>query len=130
MTTIHTPRVSGINPATGMLEFTTPGPGCDFCGRSLTGTWVRFGCRDFTRRIPGILPLGVRLVGFWAACTPCAPLVRARRWRRLVDHVTAVRVAAGIRDAAHPEVRSELAALYLQLEQHLTGEETTSGDAR
>jgi hypothetical protein len=124
MTTLHTPR---INPLTG--EFITSKPSCDFCGRELVDTWARFGCGDFVRHVPGPVPIGIHLVGFWAACDSCAPLVRTRRWRKLVDHVIAVRGAAGIPDANHPEARRELAALYLQLERHLTGVETRGGAA-
>lgn len=122
---VQTPRITAVGTE-GLLEFRTPTPGCDFCGVALTDSWVRFDCADFVRRVPG-LPLGIHLVGFWAACAPCAPLVRARDWKDLIDHVTAVRLAAGITDAARPDVRAELAGLYLQLERHLTGAESLGG---
>lgn len=123
---VQTPRVTGIG-ADGLLEFRSPTPGCDFCGLDLAGRWARFDCRDFVRTIPGLPGFGIRMIGFWAACAPCAPMVRSRSWRQLIDHVTRVRVEAGHIRAGHPEVRSELASLYLELEQHLTGVERRGG---
>lgn len=122
----HAPRIAGWDPMLG-FRLATPTPGCDFCAAPLVGSWARFGCRDFVRRIPGRFPMGISLLGHWAACDDCAPLVRARRWRDLIAHVTAVRVAAGVLYAQQPEVRAELAGLYLQLERELTGVETRGG---
>lgn len=127
MTASNAPRVTSWDPELG-FRFTTPAPGCDFCGVALQGSWSRFGCDDFTRTVPGFPTFGIRMIGYWAACRPCAPYVRARTWRALIDHVTTVRVAAGIPDAGHPEVRSELAALYLELERHLSGVERQAGE--
>lgn len=130
----QTPRIAGWHPQLGP-HMATPNPGCDFCGVELTSPWVRFGCHDFMHRILGKAKFGVVMLGYWAACGACAPLVRARRWGDLVTRVSDARVAAGALDGlsagraemAVLDMRLELRALYHQLTQELTAEETCGG---
>lgn len=106
---------------------------CDFCGDGLGPSWDRYPCRDFARTMTG--PNGdvpLQLLGYWAACVDCSPLVARREWRELVDR----RCLPGVQRHTGPlspigqaMLRSELAAVYLQLERHLTGARIRVGEA-
>jgi hypothetical protein len=99
-------------------------PACDFCATPLRDRWTRFDARPFTRS--SVTDTGCDVIclyrGWWAACPRCAPLVHDRQWRRLVSRIIRVRRAAGDqRTVDRPDSRSELTALLLTFEQHLTG---------
>lgn len=98
---------------------------CDFCGNILHRRWTRFACRDFNRVMYNNdgQPALLQMDGFWAGCRECAPYVTARQWGPLADRVHAIYQAR--RPTTEPTtsmLRAELAALYLQLARHLTGE--------
>jgi hypothetical protein len=100
-------------------------PRCDFCFAALRRRWVRYGCGDFTRTMPGRTTVLADMVGPWAACRRCVPLVDARSWRRLASRALAVRPTVEM-PPLDPCERSvyitELVALWLTVERNLTGE--------
>jgi hypothetical protein len=118
--TVYTPRITGWDAERAGLRYTTPEPSCDFCGLELTRIWTCFDCADFELTIPGF-PVAIDMVGHWATCDPCTPLVRSRSWQKLLKHVVKVRLAAGCRDVVHPRVRAEVLRRWRELERHLTG---------
>lgn len=101
-------------------------PVCDFCRAPLTGTWRRFGCHDFTRTVHGDRSAAkVALLGFWGACLPCGQLVEARRWQDLAQRALRhfEKRSGRIPRRQRGVFLSELLGMYLQLEQHLTGDD-------
>jgi hypothetical protein len=104
-------------------------PYCDFCGCILGRRWTRFGARDFVRHVynPALgREVELRLIGWWAACRRCAPMVEQRAWGPLLNRVMRVRRGAGAITPGEVHLeRVEYAALYLQLDAHLTGDITT-----
>ncbi len=106
---------------------------CDFCGQRLGGFWRRFECSDFTRQLHG--PRGkvpAHFLSWWGACLPCARLVEDRDWRALLDRVVPAfeRRTGAMSPALRAVFRSEVGAMYLQLERHLTGRSCTVGERR
>lgn len=59
----------------------------------------------------------------WYACRTCEPLVAGRRWRDLLDRAENGQLRRmGYRGRRLSIARAEVAALWLALERHLTGE--------
>lgn len=110
-------------------------PRCDFCGAELgRRPYLRVPCRDFTRtlsRRDGATAGVLVLRGYWAACRRCSPLVQARDWPRLINRSIASHEARFGRPGPYVRavVRSELAAMYLQLHRFM-GEPVMSDRSR
>lgn len=124
------PGVRDLDPL-GLLRYSAVPHGlCDFCGCSLVGYWRRFESRDFTRRMHGAtVEVPVHFLSFWAACMPCSHHVERRDWRTLLDRVVPAfeERTGALTPTERATFRSEAAATYLQLEQHLTGRVHTVG---
>lgn len=66
----------------------------------------------------------VVLLGLWAACRACSPMVEGRRRRDLAQRALRAeeRRAGRVHRRQRGAFLSELLGMYLQLEQHLTGD--------
>jgi hypothetical protein len=125
---MENPLIRG--PVTVIEPAIPTGTLCDFCGLWLTKQHTLFGARPFTRLFEEARTT-LALSGSWAACVECAPLVRARRWSKVIDRFMVTHKALNPGQSAefYSIVRSEVAGSYLQLERRFTGEETSAGGA-
>ena len=129
MTAQREPNYSYEQLPDGSVRATPDRPLCDFCGGDLRERWTRFVARPFSRSAEaGGVTWTIRYTAPWAACPRCELLVHNRAWKPLVRRCMRVRRAA----CWHTPVgwESELAATFLQLADHLTGEQyvQTAGD--
>src|SRR3712207_4044102 len=77
----NTARDGGVAVATsadyGPAAPLTQQSRCGFCSAPLAGTsYTRFAGRDFVHYVSKQHKAAITMIGFWAACDGCAPLVR------------------------------------------------------
>lgn len=92
---------------------------CDFC-RSTPGAWW-FEARPFVRRVPvnGRIHSLPTARTAWAACGPCADLIRNGNWDGLADRRIEVEPNPDLLDLV--ECRRWAADLHLHIRDALTG---------